>query len=228
MSKRSYGEMAVNIKRRPGQPIRRPARRWKHPRSSYQAPTPMRVLKAPVKQIYSFRQPAYRTTAVQTAGADALGAFNFVLTSVTNYTGFTDLFDVYRVDYMEFEFMPRSTAVDLHTTDIAPNIYTVIDKDDSVTPGTLASLLEYATCERHSSADPAFVRRFKPGTLSGIFDGTSVVAGTSHVGQWIDAAKISIPHYGLKWGITAGAAGQTALQTWDVQLYVGLSFKYIR
>lgn len=200
-------------------------------RSSYPTTHPMMPLAAPVAQVYSFRQPASGTvTVTQTANAPTLGAFNFVLSSATNYTAFTDLFDVYRVDYLEFQFYSRNTAHDLSTsaTDISPDILTVIDKDDSVAPGTLDALREYSSLETHPCSEPVFVRRLKPGILTGAFDGTSVVACRSEIGAWIDCSRIGIPHYGLKYGVTAGAAGQTNLGSWDVQLFVGLSFKYIR
>ncbi len=179
-------------------------------------------------RVVSFRQTAYTTTVSQ-AATDAFGAFNFVLTSATNYTGFTDIWDVYRVDYLEFSFEPTFTANSFatYTTNVVPRIFTVIDIDDTVTPSTISSLTEYQTCRTH--VYEPFKIKFRPGTLTGIFDGTTIVAGQSVRSPWIDCAKISIPHYGVKWGIQGNtAAGATTFQSWNVNLVVGLSFKNVR
>ncbi len=178
--------------------------------------------------VTSFRQSAYSVVITQTA-ADTFGAFNFVLSSASNYTGFTDIWDVYRVDYLEFEFDPMYKASSIGDSTVAsiPRIFTVVDKDDSVTPSTLNSLREYQSCQSHTTQ--TFKVRFRPGVLSGIFDGSAVVAGLSEPAPWIDCAKISIPHYGMKYGIEANTVGSsTKFQSWTVNLVVGLSFKYVR
>ncbi len=180
-------------------------------------------------QIVPFRQTAYTTTLTQTA-ADSFGALNFVLTSASNYTGFTDLWDVYRVDYLEFSFEPAFTAnaFTQYATNVVPRIYTVIDLDDSVTPTTLNSLREYQSCRTHMY-EPFKVTVNRPGVLTGVFDGSAIVAGAFTQSPWIDAAKISIPHYGLKYGIEGNTASSpTTYQSWNVSLVVGLSFKNVR
>ncbi len=178
--------------------------------------------------IHFFRQFAYRIQFSQTGGADALGATNFVLSSVSNYTGFTDLFDVYRVDYLEFTCTPQMMFTEsAPTVTIGSPLYTAIDLDDSSTPGTLTVIREYQTCMTTGQGQ-SVTRRFKPGVLTVIWDGSAAVAGGHEISPWIDCAKINIPHFGLKYGCIAGAAGQTSLQTWAIDLYVGLSFKNVR
>jgi len=202
-------------KRAPKKPVRRRA-------NSRPPSTPS--LGAPV----SFRQTAYSTVLTQ-GSSDVFGGLNFILSQATNYTGFTDLWDIYRVDYLEFSFEPLYTAnsFSLYATNISPRIYTVIDKDDVVAPASINTLKEYQSCRSYMYE--AFKIKFRPGTLTGIFDGTSIVAGRSELAPWIDCSKISIPHFGVKYGIEANSAGSpTTYQRWNVSLVVGLTFKNVR
>ncbi len=176
----------------------------------------------------SFRQTAYSLTLTQT-NSDVLGGTNFVLSSASNYTGFTDLWDVYRVDYLEFSFEPMYTANSVVDSTMAsiPRIFTVVDLDDAIAAGSIGALREYQSCQTHLTEH--FRIRFRPGVLTGIFDGSNVVAGTHTLSPWIDCSKISIPHYGLKYGIEANTVGSaTRFQSWNVTCTVGLTFKYVR
>jgi len=186
-----------------------------------------RPLRAPLGSIVQFRQPAWTTTFSQTAGAAAFSAGNFTLSQATNYTGFTDIWDVYRVDYLEFTFRPLMVfTASAPTVTIAPALYVVIDKDDAAVPSTIATLREYSSC-RTTVYDPMTVR-FRPGILSYVYTGSTTSPSGHEEGRWLDCAATNIPHYGIKFGCDAGAAGQTLLQTWSIDLYVGLSFKYVR
>ncbi len=202
-------------------PRRRPARARRPRRNAGTVP------RGPsLGRIVSFRQHAYTVTTSQ-AATDVFSAANFVLSSASNYTGFTDLWDVYRVDYLEFTFTPTFTANPMGLAAVVPRIFVVIDLDDTVTPTTINQLREYQSCR--TGVYETFKIRFRPGVLTGLFDGTNVIAGTHTMSPWIDCAKISIPHYGIKWGITANpTSGATTFQTWNIDLVVGLSFKLVR
>jgi len=180
-----------------------------------------------VDRIHSFRQLGYSVSIAQVANATSLGSLSFILTQATNYSGFADLYDTYRVDYLEYTFRPLMNAVGLSApaTTIAPRILTVIDYDDNTTP-TLSAMLEYSTLQMHTFQ--TFTRRIKPCILTGAFNGTTVTASVTTEAPWLDCAVGNIPHYGLKYAIDAGAVAQTLLQTWVVDLFVGLSFKNVR
>ncbi len=178
--------------------------------------------------IVSFRQTAYTTVLTQT-GSDVFGGLNFILSQATNYTGFTDLWDMYRVSYLEFNFDPMYTAnsVAAYAQASIPRIFTVIDKDDVIAPASLNTLREYQSCQSHTNQ--RFRIRFRPGILGAVFDGTNLVAGRAEPANWIDCSKISIPHYGIKYGIEANTVGSATLfQKWTVSLVVGLQFKNVR
>lgn len=177
------------------------------------------------------RQFAYTTTLTQAAGANAFGAGNFTLGQIPQQATFTALFDTYRVDYLEFTFRSRGTdnTVVAAGLNIAPLIFTVIDKDDSTVPGAITELQEYQNCEQHASSEPQFTRIFRPGVQTGAYvTGGTVAAAMLKISPWLDCAQNTVIHYGMKWGCTAGGAAQTALNIWDIDLFVGLTFKVIR
>ncbi len=177
----------------------------------------------------SFRQLAYTSTITQST-SDTFGGLNFILSQASNYTGFTDLWDVYRVDYLEFTFEPLYTAnaFSQYPSVNAARIYTVIDLDDVVAPASINTLKEYQSC-RSYQFEAFKVKVTRPGVLTGIFDGSNVVAGCSMRSPWIDCSKISIPHFGVKYGVEGNTVGSaTVFQRWSVQLAVGLTFKNVR
>ncbi len=188
---------------------------------------PQRPLVGTIGAPVSFRQPAYTTQINQQANANTLGALNFTLAQMTNYLGMADIWDLYRVDYLEFTFRPQFKAnnATMFANSVIPNIYAVIDLDDSSTP-TFIGIQEYQSCQIHQTDD--FTIRFKPAVRSGVYDGTNVVAAGTVMSPWLDTGNINIPHYGVKYGVDAGMVGQTSLQSWRVNLVVGITFKAVK
>lgn len=177
--------------------------------------------------VYNMHQFHSTVSITQTASAETITAMTMVLSGLPNITPVAALFDEYRVNYMEFTFRPRITEWTSTTVSItAPRIYTAIDKDGSA-GATVAQIQQYQTCQTHDSND-VFTIRFKPGVLMPAWTGAVSAPAIKRVSPWVDIAQTGIQHYGLITGITAGAAAQTQLQTWDVDLYLGLSFRCVR
>jgi hypothetical protein len=174
--------------------------------------------------MFSLRQLAYSSQLTQT-NLDVLGATNFTLSQVSNQGNLTALFDQYKCDYLEFTFRPQANATTLTVTSLVPRFITAIDYDDSAAPSSLVALEEYMSAQTHMV--DTFTRRFRPKILTMIWDGSNPAAGASTPAPWIDCAQNLIPHYGLKYGIEAGAVAQTAFQVWHMDLYVGLSFRNV-
>lgn len=175
------------------------------------------------------RQFVYTAVLSQVASVPAFGAAAMSLSQLPQVATFGALFDQYRVDYMEFTFRPRypDNTIVSPATALPPLIYTVIDKDDSSAATTLAQLQEYQSCETHGSSVEQFTRRFKPGCRGLVWDGAAAQPGLCMTSPWLDIAYTTTVHYGMKYGCTAGPAALT-LQSWDIDLYVGLSFKNLR
>jgi len=175
--------------------------------------------------VYDFRQQVYSTTLTQ-GGTDLLGAFNVTFGQLTNAVSFGNLYDQYKIDYMEFTFRPSANANTLFANSLLPRLVTAIDKDDANTPSSLAAIEEYMTAQ--VDYNQQFTRRFRPGILSALWDGAVNQPAGSVPPPWIDCAATGIPHYGLKYGLEAGAAGQTAFQVWRVDVFVGIKFRAVR
>jgi len=188
------------------------------------------------RHIFKYRQYIYTTTITQgnAAAGDTLGTLAMILQQCNNDAAFSDLYDQYRIDYLEFTFYPTTTLADLAdqlgpaVPPVPALIYTVVDRDDQTTPVNLAELYEYQTIETHNTGQQ-FTLRFKPGTVGTMVNAAGTqVAARNEISPWLDIAQNTIRHYGVKYGITAGAASQLGLSAWRVDLYAGLSFKYIR
>ncbi len=172
-----------------------------------------------------FRQFASTVVLTQQAGlVDTLGSLAFVVSQITNMSGFADIWDMYKVEYLEYNFRPQVLTVPGATTSLG-SLYTVVDKDDSTTPSSITVLREYSSLQTHTN-EP-FTCRFKPGILTGAWNGSVVVAAVSSPPPWLDCAQTGILHYGMKYCLQGGVVGQTLLQTWFVDLFVGISFRNV-
>ena len=188
---------------------------------------PTAPLRANAQPVYTMRQFHSTGTLSQVAAADTITGFSMILSGFPNQTAVSALFDRYRVDYMEYTFRPRINSWDVGVgTSTAPRIFVAVDKDGAF-PATIAGIQQYQNCETHDCTE-TFTVRFKPGVVTGASTGAAIVAATNVVSPWLDMAVVTIQHYGMVAGCTAGLAAQPQLQTWDIDLYLGLSFKSVR
>lgn len=191
--------------------------------------TVQRPLRGTVGQ-NTFRQFCYQTTLTQSYPSPTFGALAMIFSQIANATSFAALYDHYRVDYLEFIITPMfdmTTAALTNASVIVPNCYVVIDLDDSTNPSTLAELREYQSVQLVPLDKPLIVR-FKPGVQTGAWNGSSVVSATHVTSPWINCAVDNIPHYGIKIGCDVGTSTQVSFQTWDIDLYCGVTLKGVR
>ena len=186
---------------------------------------PTMPLRANAQPAYAMRQFHSTATLTQSAASEIVQGLSMTLNGYPNQTAVSALFDKYRVDYMEYTFRPRINSWDVSVaTSTAPRIFVAVDKDGSF-PTTIAGIQQYQNCETHDGTE-TFTVRFKPGVVTGASTGGGIVAATNVVSPWVDMAVVTIQHYGAVAGCTQGAG--TQLQTWDIDLYLGLSFKSVR
>ncbi len=123
------------------------------------------------------------------------GVFNFSLNDLPNYTEFTALFDLYKIERIEIEWTPEYTEL----TDAAPvsnavNVYfnTAIDPAGN-TPASVDDVLQYRTL--HSTGiTKSHKRDFVPAYL---------MDGIVPVSAYISCASPSTNLYGIVYGIPA-------------------------
>jgi hypothetical protein len=163
-------------------------------------------------------------TYIASGTAAVFGAYSYTVSALDNATGFSSVFDQYRVDRIQVSFRPMNVATPLVNSAtsgfIAPLIYAVIDYDDASAPTAVAQLRDYQNCSSHLY--DSFTLDFKP--HANVYLGSSVGSGNV-TSPWIDWASINVPHYGVKIGIAAGTAGFE--QQWTVSIVMYLTMRNI-
>ena len=120
--------------------------------------------------------------------------------SFNNFSDMSQAFDTYRIKGMEVWLYPNATA---SFSGQGGMLSTVIDVNDSITPGTIGQLLGYSNVVTTPTTSIQH-RTFKPrteGGISAVSTGT-ITAGTTLEDQWLDTSNGTAAQFGLKIGST--------------------------
>jgi len=181
-------------------------------------------------QVYKVRRISDSADANQAAGAVAFFGTSFSLAGVDAVADFTDLFDLYRISLVRMKLRPRFNVGSLGATGtgISPRLYTAIDYSDATAPAAISTLRQYSTCkETNSYSDHVrcFVPRPELAAISTTATTVLAVLPDGKPNPWISTAATTIAHFGLKGAIEAGIGGQTALQSWSIEVEYFLEFR---
>lgn len=163
--------------------------------------------------------------ALNASGANTIG-YSFALNQLPNYTEFTSLFDLYRLNYVVMKFVPNWTGNDnnpVTTAWSAPNFHSVIDHDDSTNPTSIDYMLQYPS-HQMTQGHKIHIRKFRPSVLAQMYTGATDSTCPKYK-QWLNCADASTPHYGLKVYIDAP---NTTCGAYRVFVTVYLSCKGVR
>lgn len=180
---------------------------------------PMRTGRQPV---HNFKRTAYYNGLI--AGStlsDVSGGLIGQLNQVPNYTEFTALYDMYKINGIRWRFSPRANSAEAGTNQGLIKLFTGIDYDDITTP-SLTDILQYESL-RVTQSNKDHVRFVRPRVAKAVYQ-TSVGTGYSAGRGWIDCANPTVAHYGLKWVLQQLPAGN---QSYDLQVTYYLSFKNV-
>jgi hypothetical protein len=177
--------------------------------------------------IYRFRRTSTSADVSQLAASDNSGGYAFVLSNVPGYTEYTALFDQYKIEMVRVIWRPRwnFSAIGSIATDVNPLFISVIDYDDASTL-TIAQSLEYQSY-KETRFDQDHVRCIKPRIALGAYSGT-FTSFANVPAPWIDCASPSVQHYGIKFVVSGGALGQTALMTYSAEVEYFVKFRQVR
>lgn len=181
-------------------------------------------------QIYRVRRISDRSDANQSAGAIATFAVTFSLSSVDNATDFSNAFDLFRISLVRVKFRPRFNfaAVGTTATNIYPRLYTAIDYNSDTAPATLAEIRQYNTC-KETRFDVDHVRCFRPKVGWVVENPAATISGfavnADNDVPWVNTSTSTVVWFGLKGVIEAGAAGQTNLQSWAIEVETFFEFR---
>lgn len=151
---------------------------------------------------------------VATANTDTFATLNFRLNQLPNFSEFTSLYDQYKINGVKFELIPRyDTNTQVGSAGIAtPAHYssqnwTAIDYDDTVTPTSMADILQYQNVKRTGSSR-IMTRFIKPKFADTIF-ASGVISGYRPQKGFIDCTYPNVEHYGVKFGFSSNPLALT-------------------
>jgi len=175
-------------------------------------------------------QPTYIAQA--SAATLVFGSMAFSLQDLDQVTSLTAIFDQYRIDRVIVQIKSLNPSANFNTSSAAnsatPTVYWVVDRDDSTTPTTTAQLREYDNVQVAESYDNVEID-LQPSVTPAIYaSGAFSGYGVTRTGVWLDCANVSIPHYGVKFGITELTAAATDTYYWHCQFCYYLSFRNVR
>lgn len=159
--------------------------------------------------------------------ADSGNSYTFRLTDVGQYTQFTALFDMYRIDAVEVEFLLSQMGGNMQY----PALYWTPDYDDSSVPANAQAVLDYQQAEiyQFTEAKTSFRRLIKPKLAQTVYNGV-IASGYAMAppGIWVNTDQPGVSYYGMKYwlvGYNSTTANQSNVQ---ITLRYHLSFKTVR
>jgi hypothetical protein len=150
----------------------------------------------------------------------AYGANAIVLSSLTNYSAYTAIFDSYKIDLVEYKFTLRNTGVSGNF----PSLVIYPDWDDSTSPANVGVAQSHPRAVTHCltptrpTCTMSLVPRIAQAAFNGVFTGYSQPTGP----MWIDSGSPGVAHYGIKWA--AFNLGDSS-QVIDVSIRAWVSFR---
>jgi len=182
--------------------------------------TPMRLAPPSKPKIHSFTRRIALQDIVKTVG-DRGHAIAFTLADLPGFSEFQALFDFYRIDWVDYTFVIKTTQGAFLT----PTIFIAEDHDDDDVPSLTALMEKQSSRMITFGGDRTSVTlRVVPNVLRQVFQ-TGVTPGYERAppGTWLDCAQPSIKHYGLKYWIQN--FNSSTANDMQVTLRYGLSFK---
>ena len=149
----------------------------------------------------------------------ALYAFNFSLSDLPNYTEFTSLYDMYKLNAVKVTFIPYQTVSNsvatINNADNTARFFSAIDYNDGTAPITTDNLREYQTAKftRLLKTHKRFI--YKPKILD-----TNGFA----ISPWMSTSTPTANYYGLKVGVEP--TGSAMHYSIECKYYV--SFKNVK
>lgn len=135
---------------------------------------------------------------------------SFKLSDLPGYQEFTAIFDQYKFGGIKAKIIyDKSSGLTLlaHGTPDTlafhaslPNVYTVIDYNDSNSISSQGQYLEYQNCHINRMDKPT-KRYFKPKVSYEITSGITSGYASTNKNPWVDSSYPDVKHYGFKMGI---------------------------
>ena len=209
------------------QPSRKRGRDQRAPRRKKFMRHVLRKLPASMS-VHSFTRKSTQALAVTNAVGIVNYANMYTLAQLPNYSEFTALFDMYRINKIEITWIYDHNSGDVATSaGVAananmgvPNIVIVTDYDDASALSVINDYLQYEPC-RICRLDKPVRHTLRPHTAVAVYNGAFSGYGNDRA-RWIDCDSSAAEHYGCKWAVDAtmcNIAGSAAVRIGTLNVY---------
>lgn len=180
-----------------------------------------------VKDTTIIERSSYYGTISQTDGT--VGAIEFELTNLPNYTDFINLYEQYRIIGVKVTFVNNAptgstyfnTLTNLEVQRQPGTLITCIDLDDIGTP-TVSKVLEHESAIIHGNAAKT-TRELVPAIATSAYQG-AFTGYASRQNQWLLTSSPSVQQFGLKYAVVNNTTASSN-QVWQVFLTYIVEFK---
>jgi len=173
----------------------------------------------------------YSPTAIQSSSSFTDGLVSFTLSSLPDYTDFTNLYDHYRVDKLVVHFISSINDVNIaNSIQDVGTLVTAVDFDGGATGLTYNQFLSYESCEMTPHCKNKTIT-IQPKAELAAKDNTAAVvsvAESSTKNLWWDCSNVNIPFYGVRYALTP-ESNPTGYHVWyTVWVEAFVTFKNTR
>lgn len=199
---------------------KRSTRIRRRPRRTTRRPTMRRSRNLNKLNIHHFKRTDILPT-LNTATADSFGTFYFSLSDLVNYTEFTNLFDMYRINKVVVKMVPNVNSAEAGAAQRLPQIHSVLDYNDRTIPTTLNELVQYQNY-RMTMGSRIHTRILTPASLDVVDSegGTTPTSARPRFKNWISTSDATLEHYGIKYCIGATASANAVSYTPYITYYI--------
>lgn len=173
--------------------------------------------------VHHFTRHVNLGTITLSTVAITTGGFSFQLSDLPDYADFQDLFDLYRIDYVEVTMYPSATEV-LPTTSlpfVPVRIITVIDLNSSNSFASFNQARDFESSKVHLMTKTS-TRAIKPRYISVCEnDASASVFGGSGTG-WLNTSVPNVPHYGYRYAIEQASTSYTMTVNCEAKFYLSM------
>jgi hypothetical protein len=159
-----------------------------------------------------------------TSTASGYYSFSTVFTDLPDNANYSGAFDQYRIDSIEYHFLPMTQLSAPGTAPAYANLFVYHDYDDVATPVTQSAARSYGNLTIVGAGEK-HIRKIRPhiaaaATTSGA---ASIVGAINVVSTWLDTSSTGIPHYGVKAIVTQ--SNSTAVSKWYLYARIEVSLR---
>lgn len=150
---------------------------------------------------------------------------SFRLSDLLDSTEFTNLFDQYRINYVDYTFILKQSGA----SPAYPIIFWAEDHDDDAVP-VVNEVLAKENCRilQFGATRTMIQLRVRPNITRNVYNGVTNGYERAPPGAWVDSAVATVPHYGVKYYIQNYNTTTNPNTTLSVMTRYNLSFKESR